>query len=345
MMKTSVLLVSMVAVCAACVHSVDPPAPIVRAPTTESAPRTPYPIVLVHGISGFSNYGPHIPYFNGVEAALEPEGVVVVEARVPPFDSSLARATVLAAIVDATLAESGAKKVHLIGHSQGGLDSRALVSAHGYADRVASITTISTPHRGSPVADAAVDALPAPILDLTLGAYALALGEPDDVDFPRARGFQGVYTLTSAARAEYDAKYPDDPRVPIFSFAGVAGEPDAVCATGAWGALDAEAYPQAMFVATWTFIRLSEPTARRANDGLVPASSAVWGHFLGCLPADHMASMGYAGMGPPAMEELDYVALMRAYVARLRALERTSDVRVVVENPIALPMERIAYGP
>ena len=36
---------------------------------------------------------------------------------------------------------------------QEGLDSRYVVSELGYADRVDSVTTISTPHRGSILAD------------------------------------------------------------------------------------------------------------------------------------------------------------------------------------------------
>src|SRR5215469_10984999 len=53
-------------------------------------------------------------------------------------------------------------KVHIIAHSMGGLDSRYLLSKNllGLDGRVASLSTVSTPHRGSPVADLVLGLLP-----------------------------------------------------------------------------------------------------------------------------------------------------------------------------------------
>ena len=49
------------------------------------------------------------------------------------------------------------KKVHIITHSMGGLDARRMiVDVPGMAEKVATLTTIATPHLGSP---AAADAL------------------------------------------------------------------------------------------------------------------------------------------------------------------------------------------
>ena len=43
--------------------------------------------------------------------------------------------------------------VHLIGHSMGGLDARALLADPAWAGRILSLTTIATPHLGSAIAD------------------------------------------------------------------------------------------------------------------------------------------------------------------------------------------------
>ncbi|MFO0865908.1 MAG: hypothetical protein U0744_14870 [Gemmataceae bacterium] len=45
---------------------------------------------------------------------------------------------------------------HIIAHSMGGLDSRYMITKLGMADQVISLTTLGTPHRGSPFADWAV---------------------------------------------------------------------------------------------------------------------------------------------------------------------------------------------
>src|SRR5205814_1408651 len=49
--------------------------------------------------------------------------------------------------------ELPAGPVHVIGHSMGGLDARFMVAKLGMETRVLSLTTVGTPHRGSPFAD------------------------------------------------------------------------------------------------------------------------------------------------------------------------------------------------
>src|SRR6185369_1448588 len=55
--------------------------------------------------------------------------------------------------VNTVISTTGSPKVHIIGHSMGGLDARHMIVDHGMAERVATLTTIGTPHHGSPVAD------------------------------------------------------------------------------------------------------------------------------------------------------------------------------------------------
>src|SRR5262249_5256957 len=115
---------------------------------------TQYPIILEHGF----NASPALRGFVGVDEALRADGHVVYVTDVPPYRSAEDRAQALAQVVDQATAD-GASRVNIIAHSMGGLDARALVSTLGYADRVASITTISTPHRGSAIADRILAAL------------------------------------------------------------------------------------------------------------------------------------------------------------------------------------------
>ena len=59
--------------------------------------------------------------------------------------------------------------VHLFAHSMGGLDSRYMISQLDMADRVLTLTTIGTPHRGTSFADWGVDRferIVKPILDI-----------------------------------------------------------------------------------------------------------------------------------------------------------------------------------
>ena len=51
--------------------------------------------------------------------------------------------------INEILEENHCGKVNIIAHSKGGLDARYLISGLHMEDKVASLTTISTPHRGS----------------------------------------------------------------------------------------------------------------------------------------------------------------------------------------------------
>jgi triacylglycerol lipase len=55
----------------------------------------------------------------------------------------------LAERVDEVLAATGADRVHLIGHSLGGIVARYYVQLLGGADRVDTVVTLGTPHRGT----------------------------------------------------------------------------------------------------------------------------------------------------------------------------------------------------
>jgi triacylglycerol lipase len=114
----------------------------------------PYPIVLVHGFSGFTDLGP-LNYFYGVIDRYAAVGTESFAPAQPPYAGVAQRAAVLGHHVDAILASTDRKKAHLICHSQGGLDCRYVASQLGYDDRIASIITIATPHFGTPLADMA----------------------------------------------------------------------------------------------------------------------------------------------------------------------------------------------
>ena len=120
-------------------------------------------IALVHGFPGFSDiFG--IAYFRGVQERLKGrfrDLDIFAPQLAGPFglDSTPRRAAQLAGLLKERF--PGPEKVHIIAHSGGGLDARLLAApAPGldFGSRISSITTISTPHHGSPVADVLAEA-------------------------------------------------------------------------------------------------------------------------------------------------------------------------------------------
>lgn len=122
-------------------------------------------VYLVPGFFGFANLG-DLRYFGHVDRFLEARfradgrEAVVHEVKTRPTASLEQRAATLADTVEATAAPGD--RLHLIGHSSGGVDVRVLLTpgaslgardVEGLARRVCSAVTVSTPHYGTPAAE------------------------------------------------------------------------------------------------------------------------------------------------------------------------------------------------
>lgn len=133
-----------------------PPVPAARAvpdPSPGTGPtdaETRYPLVLAHGLSGFSRMGP-IDYWFGIAADLRAHGATVYVSQVSSFNSSDVRGRQLLAQVEYIVATTGARKVNLIGHSHGSQSARYVAAMR--PDLVASVSAVSGPTKGSPMAD------------------------------------------------------------------------------------------------------------------------------------------------------------------------------------------------
>jgi triacylglycerol lipase len=252
-----------------------------------------YPIVLGHGFdaSPTNRWG-----FNGVAEALRRDGHTVYVAMVPPYDSPAVRARALAMTVDRALAETRASKVNLISHSMGGLDARELISVLGYGNRVASLTTISSPHRGTRVADVALGLLPMSADD-GINALASAWGLTYNNLAGDSHIRAAMTALSEASAPAFNQSHPNDARVYYQSWAGVSslggipGPNDGNACRGLLlrqgrraDAMDVTLLPMAALTAHGTELR--------PNDGMATVASAMWGNFRGCIPADHLDEVG-----------------------------------------------------
>ena len=214
--------------------------------------------MLAHGILGFDELGlgpARVAYFRGVVQHLEALGAEVHCARVPPLAPIQVRAQRLAEMVRAL----DAPRVNLVAHSMGGLDARYAISRLGLADRVASLVTIGTPHRGTPVADLGAEM----VRRLRLGP---ALGSLFDVN--------ALHDLTTSSMLAFNREVRDSPGVRYLS----------VVARARRGAV----HPLLKLAHRWMLRTSGE------NDGLVPLRSQRWGQVLREIDADHWSQIGWA---------------------------------------------------
>jgi triacylglycerol lipase len=263
-----------------------------------------YPIVLVHGFNASptrNGFGPE------VVRALCADGHSVFAPALPPFASVADRADALADAIDAVLAGGmdacGRQpivlptRVNLIAHSMGGLDSRFAISSLGYGDRVASLATISTPHRGTAIADMALG-LTASFDGDALASLAQLLGRPLDTPSQLAPDLRAALAaLAEATAPAFNRDNRDDLRVRYESWsglsnvAGIANPQDGPACEGKLIEFSSTRHRMHVMLKPIAFV-VAHRLQMRPNDGLVQVASAKWGTFRGCIPADHIDEVG-----------------------------------------------------
>jgi triacylglycerol lipase len=167
------------------------------------------PIVLVHGVLGFSQLTlggrKFADYFRDIPDALRKDGhTLPTPPRLNPTGSIAERAQDLKSYLQ-NQDETRDRKIHIIAHSMGGLDSRYMISKLGMADRVLSLTTICTPHHGSPLADIVV-----------AGANPLLNQIMEHLEI----NTKAAFDLTTGASRQFNDDVPDSPGIAYFSIAG-----------------------------------------------------------------------------------------------------------------------------
>lgn len=312
---------------------------LLRNPALYDPIRTPrFPIVLCHGLYGFDVRGPaafpslRMHYWANVLNILKKKvGADVIVTAVPGTGSIASRAENL----DRLLQEKArGRGVNLMAHSMGGLDCRHLITHVQPTEYIPlSLTTISTPHRGSPFMDwcaANIGLGRRPqeeIFKKTTEIQEQSMSEKETITEKRETSFSlplaslpSSFTtlllsiLDSPAYANLTSSYlnnvfnpatPDDPRVKYFSITGRTAD------MSIWHPLclpkmvldelerEAKERLKRQHVDSGD-IRTPlawEQDDQWGNDGIVTVQSARWGEFLGIMEGcDHWEIRGARGL-------------------------------------------------
>jgi len=244
-----------------------------------------YPIVLAHGVCRFdallndaldldNNDDPELDnlhYFKGIRTMLKQKGYIVYHSNVAWAAGVEKRADDLKESLLKILKETRTEKVNIIAHSMGGLDARHMMfndrNDGEIYQRIASLTTISTPHEGSPFADWGLDNLT--LLHLLIQKLGVDLSALKDLRTDTCKTFnehQDVKEFEMACKG-------------TIKFQTYAGKQDV------WGVFSGLKIP-------FEIIRKTEGE----NDGMVSVRSARWRdeYFKGTLDkTDHLNEMGW----------------------------------------------------
>jgi triacylglycerol lipase len=276
--------------------------------------KTRYPIVLAHGLTGFRQLFGVVDYFNGIPGDLQSGGAKVFVTQVSAVASAEQRGEQLLQQIEFIAASTGAGKVNLIGHSEGGLDARYVMGVR--PDLIASLTTVATPHLGAELADFLADNLtPGGFNETVLAAFGNSLGTIIDLltGIPSPQDALGaVQSLSSGGAAVFNQKFP----------AGLAATRCGATPSSAGGI---PLYSWAGSSVLTNFLDISDPALGIASlfysepsDGLVGRCSSHFGKVVrDSFSMNHLDEVNQL-FGLTSIFETSPVAVFRSHANRLK---------------------------
>ena len=219
--------------------------------------KTKYPLVMLHGV-GFRDIK-YLNYWGRIPKELIKNGATVYYGHQEAWGTIEANAEDVKKKILEIVNSTGVEKVNIIAHSKGGLDARYMISKLEMEDYVASLTTMSTPHRGSFIIDFAYK-LPDKLVGLIgrmINRYFKIAGDKNP-DFETA----SKQFLTENAQ-KFNEEVTNSDKVYYQSYATAMSH----------------AHSDYILFVPFIIGRI----AKEENDGLVSPNSAHWGEFKGVI--------------------------------------------------------------
>jgi triacylglycerol lipase len=219
--------------------------------------KTKYPLVLVHGV-GFRDLK-YINYWGRIPKELIRNGAKVYYGNQEAWGTVEYNAKDIKNKIFDILKETGCEKVNIIAHSKGGLDARYMISKLEMEDYVASLTMMSSPHRGCKFVDIACK-LPDKFYKAVARFFDKryrSLGDKNPDFYTASRQFSTYHSK------KFNEEVKDVEQVYYQSYATVVKN----------------MFSDYIVSIPYILVKLTEGE----NDGLVAVDSAKWGEFKGVL--------------------------------------------------------------
>ena len=142
--------------------------------------KTRYPILMVHGV--FFRDFKNLNYWGRIPDELIKNGATVYYGQHQSAAAVANSAKELADRINEIISTTGCEKVNVIAHSKGGLDIKTAIAKLGIADKVASVVTVNTPHKGCEFAEYLLNKAPESFRQKVASAYNNTLKKLGDTD-------------------------------------------------------------------------------------------------------------------------------------------------------------------
>lgn len=252
--------------------------------------QTKYPIVLIHG-TGFRDRK-HLNYWGRIPKVLESNGCSIFYGHQDSWATIENNAMTIKNSIEKIITQTGVEKVNIIAHSKGGLDSRYDISSLAMSAKIASLTTIATPHHGSKTMDL-ICKLPKGLFRLVavfVNLWFRILGDANP-DFHNVCG-----QFTTYFTQKFNIENPDAEDVYYQSYSAVMSN----------------SFSDIIMFIPHFVVNLVEGE----NDGLVTPKSAEWTNFRGILRGSTNRGISHA----------DEVDIRRMRLSRKNSNGRINDI-------------------
>ncbi|MBK97458.1 MAG: hypothetical protein CL672_01540 [Balneola sp.] len=227
-----------------------------------------YPVLLCHGFGAIGSLVKPSPLHDPC-MCMRIHGLLAFAPNIVPYAPIEVRARSWVRIINYLSHRHSISKFNVIAHSMGGLDMRYALAHLGIEEKIASLTTIATPHKGTYLAD---------FVRFTPEILSERIGDivdwfADNVYIKECNdAFGSVDQLTRRyVQEHFNPNTPDPADIPIFSYSAAVGK-------GTNDSLNP------IFLFQNNLIHEKEGS----NDSFVSVESAQWGEHLGTIRLSHL---------------------------------------------------------
>ena len=227
-----------------------------------------HPVLLCHGYGGFSMLISPSPMHKSC-MRLREHGIIAFAPNIVPYATIDIRAAQWVDVIKKITLQHKIEKLNVVAHSMAGLDMRYAISHLDIVEKVASLTTIAAPHRGTSLAELILTA-PNTIKE-KLGDLANWFGE-NIYPSQKSDAVAAVRQLTREyITEEFNPSTPDSNEIPYFSYSAAVGK-------------GTEEPLNPIYLVQNQLIYQQEGV----NDSFVGLESAKWGKHLKTLKISHL---------------------------------------------------------
>lgn len=259
--------------------------------------KTKYPVLMLHGV-GFRDLK-YVNYWGRIPRILRKNGASVYYGNQEAFATIENNSKDIQERIREICTVEHCDKVNIIAHSKGGLDARHAISKGNMGAYVASLTTISTPHRGCHFVDVLIRIAPEKLYRRLASVFDAAFTRMKDLhpDF-----YTVTHQFTTDWSSQFNEEVKNDPQVYYQSYMSLMHH--------AWSHL--------LLSIPYLFIRLVDAD----NDGLVTEESAKWGEFQGTFTNRHYKGISHGNVIDLTREDYRGFDVLETYVQIVSELKK-----------------------